>query len=111
LLKNAGVEIRTDNRTNMMHNKFWVFDSEAVWTGSTNITDNGIFNQDNNVIYFRSKKLAGIFEAEIEEMWNGEFGPTSTSQLHDQFITVKILIFWLYSLLKMEHSNRRSFPW
>jgi hypothetical protein len=38
----AGVEVRDDlGRTAFMHNKFWIFDRQTVWTGSTNITRNG----------------------------------------------------------------------
>jgi len=88
MLENAGIEVRSDDRTALMHNKFWIFDGSAVWTGSTNITINGIFKQNNNVIYIRSTRLAAIYEAEFQEMWNGEFGPRSPSQLANQSITV-----------------------
>jgi len=88
MLGKAGIEVKSDDRTALMHNKFWIFDGEAVWTGSTNITVNGIFKQNNNVIYIRSTRLAAIYEAEFQEMWDGEFGPRSPSQLADQSITV-----------------------
>ena len=88
MLEKAGIEVRSDDRTALMHNKFWIFDGEAVWTGSTNITINGIFKQNNNVIYIRSTRLAAIYESEFQEMRNGEFGPRSPSQLADQSITV-----------------------
>lgn len=88
MLQDAGIEVKSDNRTALMHNKFWIFDGEAVWTGSTNITVNGIFKQNNNVIYIRSTRLAAIYEAEFQEMWDGEFGPRSPSQLANQSITV-----------------------
>lgn len=88
MLENAGIEVRSDDRTALMHNKFWIFDGSAVWTGSTNITINGIFKQNNNVIYIRSTRLVAIYEAEFQEMWNGKFGPRSPSQLANQSITV-----------------------
>ena len=88
MLEDAGIEVHSDDRTALMHNKFWIFDGAAVWTGSTNITVNGIFKQNNNVIYIRSTRLAAIYEAEFQEMWTGEFGPRSPSQLADQSITV-----------------------
>ena len=88
MLEDAGIEVKSDDRTALMHNKFWIFDGEAVWTGSTNITVNGIFKQNNNVIYIRSTRLAAIYEAEFQEMWDGEFGPRSPSQLADQSMTV-----------------------
>ena len=84
MLMEAGIEVRGDDRTALMHNKFWIFDGQMVWTGSTNITENGIFDQDNNVLVIYSPALAAIYEAEFQEMWNGEFGPRSPSQLASQ---------------------------
>lgn len=88
LLQEAGIEVRDDGRSALMHNKFWIFDSEWVWTGSTNITVNGIFKQNNNVIAIRSTKLAEIYEREFQEMWNGEHGPRSPSTLDQQSVTI-----------------------
>jgi phosphatidylserine/phosphatidylglycerophosphate/cardiolipin synthase-like enzyme len=88
MLKNAGIEVRSDSRSALMHNKFWIFDSQIVWTGSTNITENGIFKQDNNTIAIQSPDLAAIYEREFQEMWNGEFGPRSPSQLDEQIAVV-----------------------
>jgi phosphatidylserine/phosphatidylglycerophosphate/cardiolipin synthase-like enzyme len=88
MLQNAGVEVRSDERSALMHNKFWIFDGQTVWTGSTNITENGIFKQDNNVIVIQSPELAAIYEREFQEMWSGEFGPTSTSQLGNQAVKI-----------------------
>src|ERR1044071_807835 len=66
MLQHAGIEVRSDTRTALMHNKFWIFDGQILWTGSTNITKNGIFVQDNNTIVFRSVKLAQIYENEFQ---------------------------------------------
>ena len=84
LLQDAGIEVRSDDRSALMHNKFWIFDQQTVWTGSTNITENGIFKQDNNTIVIQSTALAAIYEREFQEMWDGQFGPKSPSQLADQ---------------------------
>ncbi len=58
MLQDAGIEVRSDTRSALMHNKFWIFDGQIVWTGSTNITENGVFDQDNNVIVIQSPELA-----------------------------------------------------
>jgi phosphatidylserine/phosphatidylglycerophosphate/cardiolipin synthase-like enzyme len=87
-LQEAGIEVRSDDRSALMHNKFWIFDGEIVWTGSTNITESGIFKQDNNTITIQSRDLATIYEREFQEMWNGQFGPTSPSTLDQQIVTV-----------------------
>lgn len=88
MLEEAGIQVKDDARTALMHNKFWIFDREWVWTGSTNITVNGIFKQNNNVIAVRSTRLAEIYEREFEEMWNGQFGPRSPSTVDQQSVTV-----------------------
>ena len=87
-LQNAGIEVRADIRTALMHNKFWIFDGLVLWTGSTNITENGVFVQDNNTIVFQSPELATIYEREFQEMWDGQFGPKSPSQLAEQSVVI-----------------------
>ncbi len=88
LLQAAGIEVRSDERSALMHNKFWIFDRQTVWTGSTNITGSGVFKQNNNVLVIHSPQLAEIYEAEFDEMWNGQFGPRSPSQLDTQAAVV-----------------------
>src|SRR5215213_1249369 len=88
MLQNAGIEVRSDTRSALMHNKFWIFDGQILWTGSTNITLNGVFKQDNNTVVIQSPELATIYEREFQEMWDGQFGPRSPSQLDEQIVTV-----------------------
>jgi len=88
MLEDAGIPIKDDHRGALMHNKFWIFDGATVWTGSTNITKNGNFRNNNNVIVIDSTRLAAIYEREFEEMWSDEFGPTSSSTLGQQTVTV-----------------------
>jgi phosphatidylserine/phosphatidylglycerophosphate/cardiolipin synthase-like enzyme len=88
MLQNAGIEVRADTRSALMHNKFWIFDGQILWTGSTNVTKNGIFVQDNNAIVFFSPELSAIYEREFQEMWDGQFGPRSPSQLSEQSLVL-----------------------
>lgn len=86
LLTGAGIEVKDDaGRSALMHNKFWIFDQQIVWTGSTNVTVNGIFKQNNNVVVMRSPEMAFIFEREFQEMWSGQFGPRAPSTLSNQW--------------------------
>ena len=85
LLQAAGIEVKDDNRAALMHNKFWIFDQQITWTGSTNITVNGIFKQNNNVLVIRSPEIAFIYEREFQEMWGGQFGPRAPSTLNNQW--------------------------
>jgi phosphatidylserine/phosphatidylglycerophosphate/cardiolipin synthase-like enzyme len=55
----------------IMHNKFFVFDGHAVWTGSTNISDTelgGEYNSDVAAL-ITSYKLAEIYRGEFQEMY------------------------------------------
>jgi phosphatidylserine/phosphatidylglycerophosphate/cardiolipin synthase-like enzyme len=80
--------VRDDGRSALMHNKFWIFDRKTVWTGSTNITVNGMLHNNNNVIVIESPELADIYEREFAEMWAGKFGPKSPSTLDAQTLTI-----------------------
>lgn len=89
LLTSAGIEVRDDlARSAFMHNKFWIFDRQTVWTGSTNVTKSGVYTQNNNVLVINSPELANIYEREFDEMWNGQFGPKSPSTLTEQSVVV-----------------------
>ncbi len=86
LLTGAGIEVKDDaGRSALMHNKFWIFDQQITWTGSTNISTNGIFKQNNNVLVIHSPEVAFIFEREFQEMWGGQFGPRAPSTLNNQW--------------------------
>jgi phosphatidylserine/phosphatidylglycerophosphate/cardiolipin synthase-like enzyme len=86
LLTGAGIEVKDDaGRSALMHNKFWIFDNQTVWTGSTNITANGIFTQNNNVLVIRSSDVAYIYEREFQELWNNQFGPRAPSNVNTQW--------------------------
>ena len=82
----AGVEVKDDaGRSALMHNKFWIFDRQILWTGSTNITVNGIYKQNNNVIVIRSPEVAEIYEREWEELWTAQLGPRAPSARSTQW--------------------------
>lgn len=87
-MKAAGIQIKDDKRGALMHNKFWLFDGQIVWTGSTNVTVSGMFEQNNNAIVIRSAKLAAIYEKQFEEMWAGNFNAKSPSDVDEQALTI-----------------------
>ena len=88
MLEDAGIEVRDDDRGALMHNKFWIFDRQIVWTGSTNITINGVSRNNNNVVVIDLPEVAAIYELEFAELWSGGFGPTSPSTVNTQRVTV-----------------------
>ncbi len=85
MLLAAGIEVKDDARSALMHNKFWIFDGRTVWTGSTNATVNGIFKQNNNVLVIHSTEIAYIYEREFQELWSGQFGPRAPSTVNTQW--------------------------
>ncbi|MBN1563595.1 MAG: hypothetical protein JXA10_07145 [Anaerolineae bacterium] len=89
-LELADIEVVSDERSGLMHDKFVVIDSMYVWTGSTNITHNGMYNNNNNSMLIRSSKLAANYSAEFEEMFSqGGFGKTSDVTIANAVITVE----------------------
>ncbi len=61
-------------KDSIMHNKFFIFDNQKVWTGSANIshTDLSGFNA-NSAVLINSSKIAQIYKAEFEQMYAGKF--------------------------------------
>ncbi|NDJ34680.1 MAG: phospholipase [Chloroflexi bacterium] len=85
----AGIPAVPDERSAFMHNKFLVIDSSIVWTGSMNLTENGAYRNNNNVIVLRSSRLAENYTTEFEEMFIQEaFGPTSPSNTPNPVVTI-----------------------
>jgi len=89
LLREAGIPVISDDRSALMHHKFVVFDRHTVWTGSTNLTINDMMRNNNNVIILRSAELAEIYEAQFDHMWEGEFGPSSPSDVEAQALQIQ----------------------
>jgi phosphatidylserine/phosphatidylglycerophosphate/cardiolipin synthase-like enzyme len=105
-LLNAGVLVsrRNTDTTDIMHNKFFVFDArdsilsnDWVWTGSWNITSTEL-SWKNNVIEINDHALALAYQTEFEEMWgsnsdspdpvNAKFGNRKTNNTPHNF-TIK----------------------
>lgn len=78
-LLREGITVRDDgDNEGYMHHKFFVIDGRYVWTGSYNITYNGAFKNDNNVIWIDSEALAANFTQEFREMFESQqFGRSS----------------------------------
>lgn len=77
-LEVAGIQVRGDGRPHLMHNKFVIVDGEEVWTGSMNLTVNGAYRNNNNLLRIESIALAEQYKDELEEMLlEDRFGPLS----------------------------------
>ena len=54
-----------------MHHKYVIRDRAAVWTGSTNWTDDAWSRQENALIVIPSADLAEAYQQNFEELWVG----------------------------------------
>jgi phosphatidylserine/phosphatidylglycerophosphate/cardiolipin synthase-like enzyme len=92
-LQQAGIPVIEDERDEgLMHDKFVVIDGVWVWTGSWNLTENGTYRNNNNAVLIASPALAENYIAEFEEMFGGQFGPTSSADTPNPriFITAEL---------------------
>jgi phosphatidylserine/phosphatidylglycerophosphate/cardiolipin synthase-like enzyme len=53
----------------LMHHKYVVRDGAAVWTGSTNWTDDAFGREENVVVRAASRDLASAYAANFDELW------------------------------------------
>ena len=72
----------------LMHNKYFIFDNQKVWTGSSNIssTDLSGFNS-NYVVLIDSKKTAQKYKEDFEQMYKGNFHK-SKKKSNPEFIQI-----------------------
>ncbi len=88
-LRDAGIPVVEDRReSGLMHDKFVVIDRQWVWSGSWNLTTNCTYRNNNNAVLIASAALAENYAAEFEEMFAGEFGPTSPAETPNPRITI-----------------------
>ena len=78
-LEQAGIPVKDDERENsIMHNKYFVIDKNLVWTGSTNMSDNGFSKNHNNAIVLTGTQVAKVFLNDFDQMWSGDFSVAKT---------------------------------
>jgi phosphatidylserine/phosphatidylglycerophosphate/cardiolipin synthase-like enzyme len=88
-LLDQGIPVVDDLGTGLMHNKFAIIDRLEVWTGSMNLTLNGAYRSDNNLIRIRSAKLAQNYLVEFEEMFlDHQFGSASPANTPNPILIV-----------------------
>jgi phosphatidylserine/phosphatidylglycerophosphate/cardiolipin synthase-like enzyme len=69
-LLGAGVDVRLDANPGLMHHKFMVIDGEIVVTGSYNWSAAAEEKNDENLVVFRDREVAGAYEREFERIWS-----------------------------------------
>lgn len=77
-LIDAGISVLGDQNENLMHHKFIIIDQSEIWTGSMNLTVNGAYRNNNNLIRIQSSQLVENYLHEFDEMFvDGLFGDDS----------------------------------
>lgn len=88
-LLEAGIPLLGDRRQGLMHNKFIVIDRYEVWTGSMNMTLNGAYHNNENLIRIRSPRLAENYLTEFDEMFFDDlFGDASPANTPYPTLTI-----------------------
>ena len=70
ILKRAGIPIKINSHSGLMHMKVTIADKSTVTTGSYNYTVAATNYNDEVLVILNSEKAAQDFEKEFETMWN-----------------------------------------
>lgn len=65
----AGAEAVSDERSALMHNKYFIIDSTVLWMGSMNITRNDVYNNNNHYMRLISPELIENYQDDFNEMF------------------------------------------
>lgn len=70
------VTIVADDRSALMHHKFFVFDDARVWVSSANLTQRSLCQDENNAIIVDEAPVVGAYLTEFRRMFvDRQFGP------------------------------------
>ncbi|KAA2261298.1 hypothetical protein F0L68_17760 [Solihabitans fulvus] len=96
---NTGVELQAVVAPSgkLMHDKYVIRDRTAVWTGSTNFTDDAWSRQENNIVQLADPALGEAYGVDFDELW--ETGGTSGTGRGDLGDTVvgDATVAWSFS--------------
>jgi phosphatidylserine/phosphatidylglycerophosphate/cardiolipin synthase-like enzyme len=69
-LKNAGIPVRNDTNSDLMHDKVMIIDGTIVLTGSFNYSAAAEEDNNENLLVIKSATIAAEYEEEFTEIWN-----------------------------------------
>ena len=69
-LVDAGIAVRVEHVTGLLHHKFVVIDGSLTITGSYNWSDNADADNFENVVVISCKEIADVYAKEFEEIWD-----------------------------------------
>lgn len=96
-LEREGIEVVSDRGPHLMHHKFVLIDRIEVWTGSMNLTVDGVYRNNNNLLRVRSRDVAENYLREFEEMFiQKRFGSSSLADTPNPSVTLAGIKFEIY---------------
>ena len=71
MLIEAGIEVTDDKKpSSIMHHKFLIVDENIVWSGSANYGYYAFYKNNENLVKFKSSKIAKVYKEEFDELVN-----------------------------------------
>ncbi|KAL4239485.1 Mitochondrial cardiolipin hydrolase [Mactra antiquata] len=69
-LRKAGIAVRTNKSSFLMHHKFVVIDDQLLLNGSFNWTRQAISGNQENLMALGNKRIVSLYTNEFERLWN-----------------------------------------
>ena len=69
-LRAAGLAVRNDTNSKLMHNKLMIVDNLVVLTGSFNWSSSGEESNNENLIVIKNSYVVNMCEEEFEKIWS-----------------------------------------
>jgi phosphatidylserine/phosphatidylglycerophosphate/cardiolipin synthase-like enzyme len=79
IVKGAGVPVKINSHSGIMHLKVSIIDDSSVTTGSYNYTASAQKRNDENLVVISDRTVTGEYEKEFNRMWNDTKGYTYLS--------------------------------
>lgn len=70
IVKSAGIPVKINSHSGIMHLKVLVIDNSVATTGSYNYTKSAQNLNDENFVIINNSKIAQTYESEFQNMWN-----------------------------------------
>lgn len=74
----AGINVRQDGNSGVLHHKVFVIDEQVVVTGSFNFSDSAAESNDENLVIIRSGDIANLYLQEFQRVQSIATAPTLT---------------------------------
>ena len=81
-LQSAGIDIREDTRSGLMHHKVMIIDGYIIITGSYNWSASAEDTNDENVLILKSETVSQLYLSEFNRIWNQTSAPVFNTKYY-----------------------------